>query len=82
MIPHDQLSLAPCFRNCHRRIYRADSVIVSAGEPSDSLFYIVRGSVSVLIEDDEGHEIVLAYLNEGDFFGEVGMFDELGRRRF
>ena len=36
--------------------------------------------MSVVIEDDRGHEIVLAYLNEGDFFGEIGMFDERHER--
>ena len=36
--------------------------------------------MSVLIEDDNGREMVLAYLNEGDFFGEIGLFDEERRR--
>jgi CRP/FNR family cyclic AMP-dependent transcriptional regulator len=40
------------------------------------LYYIIKGSVAVLIEDDDGHEIVLAYLNSGDFFGEMGLFDD------
>jgi CRP/FNR family cyclic AMP-dependent transcriptional regulator len=30
----------------------------------------------VLIEDEDGHEIVLAYLNKGDFFGEMGLFSD------
>ena len=42
--------------------------------------YPTSGSVSVLMEDDDGHEIVLAYLGEGDFFGEIGLFDEFHRR--
>jgi len=29
-----------------------------------------------LIEDEEGREIVLAYLNPGEFFGEMGLFDK------
>ncbi|MDX1529555.1 MAG: cAMP-activated global transcriptional regulator CRP, partial [Gammaproteobacteria bacterium] len=49
-------------------------------DPSEELFYIIKGSVSVVMEDDDGHEIVLAYLNEGDFFGEIGMFDEKRER--
>ena len=61
---------------CHRRRYPAKSVIIYAGDKSDVLFYIVKGSVSVLIEDDDGREIVLAYLNAGDFFGEMGLFEE------
>ena len=64
----------------HRRIYPPKSVIINAGDVSSDLFYIVRGSVSVLIEDDNGREMVLAYLNEGDFFGEIGLFDEDRRR--
>lgn len=62
--------------HCHRRRYPAKSVIIYAGDAPDALYYIVSGSVSVLIEDENGHEIVLAYLNKGDFFGEMGLFGE------
>jgi CRP/FNR family cyclic AMP-dependent transcriptional regulator len=61
--------------HCHRRRYPARSVIIHAGEPSDTLYYITRGSVSIIIEDDDGNVMVLAYLNRGDFFGEMGLFD-------
>jgi hypothetical protein len=33
-----------------------------------------------MIEDHKGHEIVLAYLNPGDFFGEIGLFDTEHKR--
>ncbi|MBE0511301.1 MAG: cAMP-activated global transcriptional regulator CRP [Chromatiales bacterium] len=62
--------------HCHRRRYAAKSTLICAGDKSDVLYYIIKGSVAVLIEDDDGHEIVLAYLNAGDFFGEMGLFDE------
>ena len=42
----------------HRRIYPPKSVIINAGDVSNDLFYIVRGSVSVLIEDDNGREML------------------------
>jgi len=66
--------------HCHRRRYPAKSTIIYAGDKSDSLYYIVKGSVTVLIEDDEGHEMIVAYLNDGDFFGEMGLFDEKDSR--
>ena len=66
--------------HCHRRRYPAKSVIIYAGDHSDVLYYIVEGSVTVLIEDEDGHEIVLAYLNPGDFFGEMGLFGEDSNR--
>jgi CRP/FNR family cyclic AMP-dependent transcriptional regulator len=69
-------SLDRFLEHCHRRHYPAKSVIIYAGDKPDVLYYIIDGSVSVLIEDEDGHEIVLAYLNKGDFFGEMGLFSE------
>lgn len=62
--------------HCHRKQYTAKSTIIRQGDPSHDLFYIVKGSVTVMLEDDEGRELVLAYLNPGDFFGEIGLFNE------
>lgn len=65
--------------SAHKRKYPRGSTIIYAGEDSDSIYLITRGSVTVLIEDDSGREIIVAYLNEGDFFGEMAMFSE-GKR--
>lgn len=66
--------------NCHRHEYPARSTIIHGGDTCDTLYYIINGSVSVVIEDEEGHELVLAYLNEGEFFGEMGLFGEEAER--
>ena len=60
--------------HCHRRRYPNRAVIIYAGDESDALYYIIEGSVTVVSEDDDGREMVLAYLNAGDFFGEMGLF--------
>jgi CRP/FNR family cyclic AMP-dependent transcriptional regulator len=60
----------------HRRRYAKNSTIIVAGEESESLYYITEGSVTVFIEDENGREIIVAYLNEGDFIGEMGLFGE------
>ncbi len=65
--------------HCHRRRYPAKSTIIYAGDEGDTLSYIVKGSVTVLIEDDDGREMIVAYLNEGDFFGEMGLFKQRDR---
>lgn len=67
--------LSSFLEHCHTKQFNAKNVIIKEGDPSSHLFYIVEGSVTVLIEDDKGREIVLAYLNPGDFFGEIGLFD-------
>ena len=66
--------------HCHRRRYPAKSIIIYAGDKADSLYYIIKGSVAVVMEQDAtSKEIVLAYLNAGDFFGEMGLFEETQR---
>ena len=74
----------PCverfLEHCHRRKYPNKSVIIYAGDQPDALYYVVKGSVSVLMEDEDGHEIVLAYINAGEFFGEMGLFGEQTNR--
>ena len=67
-------------KHSHRRQYAAKTTIIHHGDKPDTLYYIMDGSVSVVIEDDEGREIILAYLNKGDFFGEMGLFDEESNR--
>ena len=69
-------SLDKFLEHCHKRHYPAKSTLIFADDKPDVLFYVLEGSVTVLIEDDDGREIVLAYLNKGDFFGEMGLFDE------
>ena len=44
--------------HAHRRKYPRGSTIIYAGEESDSIYFITRGSVTVLIEDDNGREII------------------------
>lgn len=72
--------LETLLRHSHRRQYPAKTTIIHHGDKPDTLYYMVDGSVSVVIEDDDGREIVLAYLNNGDFFGEMGLFDEESER--
>ena len=67
--------------HCRHRRYTAKSLIIYAGDRCESLFFIVKGSVTVLIEDDDGREMIIAYLNPGDFFGELGLFEKEGAQQ-
>jgi CRP/FNR family cyclic AMP-dependent transcriptional regulator len=74
-IPRVNHALDSFLHHCHVKKYAARSTIIHAGDESETLYYIIDGSVSVVIEDSGGNEIILAYLNPGDFFGEMGLFD-------
>lgn len=79
------IALTPKFKSidkllthAQRRRCPARSNIICAGDPSESLYFIVKGSVTIMIEDSEGREMIVAYLNSGDFFGELGLFEPPG----
>ncbi len=76
----------PCLQNieillihCRKSKHAAKSTILYSGDQSDTLYYIISGSVAAVVEDNEGKEITLAYLNPGDFVGEMGLFEEQRR---
>ncbi len=62
--------------HCHRRRYPNRATIIYEGDSCDTLYYIISGSVSVILEDSDGKEVIVAYLNPGDFFGEMGLFEQ------
>ena len=72
----DNVHLEAFLAAAHRRKYPAKSTLIYAGDKSDSIYYITKGSVTVLVEDESGREIIVAYLNKGDFFGEMPLFSD------
>src|SRR5262245_56297576 len=62
--------------HCHIRHFATKVPVVNAGDTSNSLFLVIAGSEAVVVEDEDGNEIVVAYLNRGEFFGEMGLFTE------
>ena len=59
---------------CHKKSYPAKTNIIRPGDVGNRLYYIVEGSVSVEMEDEDGNELVLTYLNKNHFIGEIGVF--------
>ena len=62
-----------------RKPYPRNSTVVAAGDPSDALYIVISGRLKVTISDKEGREAILAILNQGDFFGEMGLIDQAPR---
>ncbi len=50
-------------------------IIVYEGDPGDSFYILLKGSVAVSHMTGEGKETILSILKEGDFFGEMAMLD-------
>ena len=57
------------------RRFAKHQFVVREGEPGDTFFVIAAGSVAVCRVGPDGRETILSILKEGDFFGEMSMFD-------
>ena len=55
--------------------YPANTLIFKEGDISETLYFIISGSISFLLKDDNNREIIIAYLSAGDLFGEMSLFD-------
>ena len=58
--------------------FEQGQMIVKQATPGDCMYVIQAGRVEVFREEDEG-EVRLAVLEEGDFFGEVPLFERRER---
>ena len=50
--------------------YRKDQIIFAQGEAADTVFYIQKGRVKVVVLSGQGKEAVVGLLETGQFFGE------------
>ena len=65
---------------CHRRKYPSRSDIFNPGDPANTLYYIISGSVSIIARESDDRELVLGYIGPGEFIGEMGLFVETHQR--
>jgi CRP/FNR family cyclic AMP-dependent transcriptional regulator len=47
--------------------YPSNTLIFREGDISETLYFILSGSISVVLNDDDNREIIIAYLSSGDF---------------
>lgn len=67
--------------HCHIHRYPIKHTLINAGDVAESLFYIVKGAVSVFVKDEEGKEMLLTNLGQGEFVGELLLFEEKAQQR-
>src|SRR5215212_4672132 len=55
------------------RMYPKNSVFITEGDSSDSLFVVLKGKVKVFVSDNEGHEMILDTHAPGEYVGEMAL---------
>ncbi len=58
-----------------RRFPRGHAV-VHAGDRTDYVYFVLTGSLKVVVSDENGREVILSILGQGELFGEMGIFGE------
>jgi ABC-type lipoprotein export system ATPase subunit len=53
--------------------YPPGSVIIQKGEPTDKFYIVTRGYVEVILQTPDGQEFTVSRIEEGQYFGEVGL---------
>ena len=81
------LKLIPVFKNftkkefleleklVHHRNFSENEFIFKNNAPGEGMYIIMKGSIKISIGDGK-NEKILANLQEGDFFGELALFDD------
>ena len=85
--PHDQLRGLPILRDASPaaldrvatvaawRSYAPGELILDAHDASSEVWFVLEGSVRILVRTSAGREMILSELGPGDMFGEVAAID-------
>jgi CRP/FNR family cyclic AMP-dependent transcriptional regulator len=61
------------------RTYHANTILISEGDTTDSLYVVLEGKVKVFASDHQGKEVILNILGPGEYFGELALLDDQPR---
>lgn len=63
----------------HCRSFPKKTQIVTEGDDSHSLYFLLEGRVKIYLDDETGKEIIMNIHEAGDFFGELGLVKSIPR---
>lgn len=58
-----------------RKVFSKNQLIISQGDNTRSLFVILSGRLKVFVNDELGNQTVFAFLQQGDYCGELSLLD-------
>jgi CRP/FNR family transcriptional regulator, cyclic AMP receptor protein len=67
----DVIDLRDFAQHAVSRTFPKNTVVVTEGDQTDSLYIIVSGRVKIYVSDENGKEIVLNESGPGEYFGEM-----------
>src|SRR5437660_9259770 len=53
------------------RSFPKNAVVINEGDQTDSLYVLLSGRAKVFVSEEDGREVVLSTIREGEYFGEL-----------
>lgn len=75
----DESLLGDVLASTREERYRRGDVLFAEDDPPSELFVVVSGRIAIANKSVDGRESVVALMEAGDLFGEMGLFDGQGR---
>lgn len=63
----------------HRRRFAAGEMLFFQGDPASTCHFVTRGRVRVFVTDEEGRELSMRILGQGETVGEMALLEDLPR---
>jgi len=70
LMPED---LADLFQRATLRTCQKNTIVVSEGDESDTVYFVLSGRLKVFLSDAQGKEVVINTLGAGEYFGEMSL---------
>src|SRR5206468_6126192 len=75
----DTQSLERVATSAQVRSLKRNDVVFGEDDPADELFVVQSGRIAIAYTSPDGRESVIALMEAGDLFGEMPLFDDVGR---
>lgn len=59
----------------HQTTVKAREIVCRKGEPGEALFIVISGKLKVTTQSEDGRELILAILEDGETFSEMSLLD-------
>ena len=64
---------------CVRRALERADTLFTMGDRPDAMYIVLSGRIAIVTTAPDGRDSVISLMEEGDLFGEMGLFDGRGR---
>lgn len=60
----------------HFKVFPAGTIVINMDQPGEAIYFILRGTAKIQLEQSDGSEVILAILGPGQVIGELSLIDK------